>query len=266
MAQKNKKKKRKLRVKILLRIFLFILIVAAIIYYFYNLKIQNIYIKGNDVTKDIEIIKKAQIENYPDLYRLNLKKIKKDVESLPLINKATIKRTPFGKITITVTEEKVLFYYKYANKVVTSKGNLVADDNKYQGLPTLINFTPDTIFEELVKGLNKLDPNIIPMIGSIEYTPFKSSEGKVIDDTQFKLIMNDLNTVIIDTENIKRLNQYNDIYASLNMDVTKGILYLDTITEENILFESYDSIKQSTPEEPVADSPTTPEQTEQPTQ
>ena len=126
----------------------------------------------------------------------------------------------------------------------------MVDDNKYQGLPTLINFTPDTIFEELVKGLNKLDPNIIPMIDSIEYTPFKSSEGKVIDDTQFKLIMNDLNTVIIDTENIKRLNQYNDIYVSLNMDVTKGILYLDTITEENILFESYDSINKSTPEEP----------------
>ena len=146
-------------------------------------------------------------------------------------------------------EEKVLFYYKYSNKVVTSKGNLIVDDNEYQGIPTLINFTPDTIFEELVKGLNKIDPDIIAMIDSIEYTPFKSSEGKVIDDTQFKLIMNDLNTVIIDTENIKRLNQYNDIYASLNMDVTKGILYLDTITEENILFESYDSINKTNQEE-----------------
>ena len=146
-------------------------------------------------------------------------------------------------------EEKVLFYYKYSNKVVTSKGNLIVDDNEYQGIPTLINFTPDTIFEELVKGLNKIDPDIITMVDSIEYTPFKSSEGKVIDDTQFKLIMNDLNTVIIDTENIKRLNQYNDIYASLNMDVTKGILYLDTITEENILFESYDSINKTNQEE-----------------
>ena len=146
-------------------------------------------------------------------------------------------------------EEKILFYYKYSNKVVTSKGNLIVDDNEYQGIPTLINFTPDTIFEELVKGLNKIDPDIITMIDSIEYTPFKSSEGKVIDDTQFKLIMNDLNTVIIDTENIKRLNQYNDIYASLNMDVTKGILYLDTITEENILFESYDSINKTNQEE-----------------
>ncbi len=249
MAKKSKKKKRKLRIKILLKFLAFLLIIAAIIYYFYNLNIQNIYIKGNDLTKDIEIIKSAQIENYPAIYHLNTKKIKSAVESLPLINKATIKRTPLGKITIEVEEEKILFYYKYSNKVVTSKGNLIVDDNEYQGIPTLINFTPDTIFEELVKGLNKIDPDIITMIDSIEYTPFKSSEGKVIDDTQFKLIMNDLNTVIIDTENIKRLNQYNDIYASLNMDVTKGILYLDTITEENILFESYDSINKTNQEE-----------------
>ena len=43
------------------------------------------------------------------------------------------------------------------------------------------------------------------------------------------------------------LNNYMNVYASLNMDETKGILYLDTITDENILFTKYEEVV----EEPV---------------
>jgi hypothetical protein len=63
--------------------------------------------------------------------------------------------------------------------------------------------------------------------------------------------MNDSNTVIIDTVNIKRLNNYPKIYTSLNMDVTKGILELDTINDkteedgETILFRSYEAVAAS---------------------
>jgi hypothetical protein len=45
----------------------------------------------------------------------------------------------------------------------------------------------------------------------------------------------------MNTLNIKRLNDYNKIYASLGMDQLKGTLYLDTITDENIYFESYEA-------------------------
>ncbi len=113
------------------------------------------------------------------------------------------------------------------------------------GYPTLINFTPDTTLEELVKGLNKVNPNIIKMIDEIEYMPYKSATGEIIDENRFKLAMNDGNTVYIDTANIKRLNQYLEIYASLDMETVKGVLYLDTITEENILFESYQSVAET---------------------
>ena len=79
----------------------------------------------------------------------------------------------------------------------------------------------------------------------IEYEPYKSATGEIIDENRFKLSMNDGNTVYIDTANIKRLNQYLEIYASLNMETVKGVLYLDTITEENILFESYESAEET---------------------
>ena len=58
--------------------------------------------------------------------------------------------------------------------------------------------------------------------------------------------MNDGNTVMIDIVNIKNLNKYETIYASLGMDQNKGIVYLDTIIDERLLFTSYDTIKEET--------------------
>ena len=49
--------------------------------------------------------------------------------------------------------------------------------------------------------------------------------------------MNDGNTVIMNTVNIKRLNSYNTIYSSLSDEL--GTIYLDSIAEENIYFKSY---------------------------
>jgi cell division septal protein FtsQ len=79
-------------------------------------------------------------------------------------------------------------------------------------------------------------------LGYIEYTPYKAQDGTIIDDELFTLKMNDGNTVMIDIVNIKNLNKYTTIYASLGMDQTKGIVYLDTIIDERLLFKSYETI------------------------
>ena len=242
MSRVNKKRRKKLRVKLLLKILLVIAIFLCVIQYILNVRTKNIYIYGNTLTKDIEIIKSAKLDNYPKLIQIKPKKAAKAIEELPLIKSAKVKRGFFGKVTITVEENNILFYYRYNDKLVTSDNTQINDNNKYMGYPTLINFTPDTTLEALVKGLNKIDPNIIKMIDEIEYEPYKSADGEIIDENRFKLLMNDANTIYIDTANIKRLNQYLEIFASLNMETVKGILYLDTITEENILFESYQSV------------------------
>ena len=236
------RRKKKLRVKVLLKILVFLLIIAAIVYYVLNVRVHNIYVKGNVYTKDISIIKSAKIENYPKLIKINKKQAINEITNLPLVKDAKIKIGMFGKVTITVEEREILFFYRYNDKIVTSDNTQISDTNEYVGYPTLINFTPDTTLAELVKGLNKVDINIIKMINEIEYMPYKSATGEIIDENRFKLLMNDGNTVYIDTANIRRLNQYLEIYASLNMETVKGVLYLDTITEENILFESYESV------------------------
>lgn len=244
-----KKKKLKLRIKVVIKLLLTILVVAALIYYVTNLKIRNISITGTTNIKDVEIIEAANIKDYPKIYKLNLKKTKEQIESLPLVEHAKIKRTILGKIKIDIVEEKILFFYRYNNKYITSSGASIPSTDDYYGYPTLINFTPDTNLEAFINGLNKIDHNIIKMINEIEYTPYKSKDGTIIDNNRFTLKMNDTNTVLIDTVNIKNLNKYTTIYASPDMDKEHGVIYLDTINDDRIYFKSYETIEKEKKEQ-----------------
>ena len=236
----KKKGKKKLRssVKFVFRLLLFITILSLCTYFVLNLRIKNIYIEGNSSVSDVEIINAAGIKNYPKIYRLHKKELIDNISSIPLIKEVKIKRNILGKLTISVTEEKLLFYYKYNNKYITNNGSLL-DDNGYYGYPILINFTPDTIMNKLLEAFDKIDYDIIRMINLIEYTPYKSQDGEIFDDGRFTLYMNDGNTIIIDLVNIKKLNEYMKYFASLGLDERSGYLYLDTITEDNIYFRVY---------------------------
>ncbi len=253
MAKKKKKKRLKLNYKGIFKLIISILFLVLLILYFVKLRIKNIYVEGTTNIKDVEIIEAAGIKEYPAIFKLNISKIKKNILNIPLVEDVKIKRNIFGKITFIIKEEKVLFYYNQERKYITSTGKRVENSLNYKGCPTLINQTPKKIINKLVKGFNKVDDNIIKTINTIEYNPYRDSNGNIIDETRFKLTMNDYNTVMIDTVNIRKLNNYFDIYVSLNMQQTKGLLYLDTITDDNILFESYTSIEQARVEKEQAE-------------
>lgn len=240
----NKKKKLKLKMNVLIKLLIIILICGGCFGYIRTLKIKNIIITGTTNIKDVEIIEAAEIKDYPPIYKLNINKIKEQIKTIPLIKDVKIKRNIWGKLTIEVNEDKVLFFYKYNNKYITSSGQSIKNNAEYYGFPILINFTPDTVFEDFVNGLNKVDIDIIKMINEIEYTPYKDSNGNVIDNNRFTLKMNDTNTVVIDTVNMKNLNKYITIIASPDMDVEKGIVYLDSVNSDNIYFKSYKTLEE----------------------
>jgi len=242
-GQLKKKKKLKLRMKVVVKLLLFVLIIATISYYVCHLKIKHIQIEGTTNIKDVTIIEKVQISDYPEIYKLKIKEMEEVIQSIPLVKNVKIKRNILGKLTIQIEEDKILFFYKYNNKYITSSGESVEDESFYLGYPMLINFTPDTVFDAFVNGLNKVDYNIVKMINEIEYTPYKASDGNIIDNNHFTLKMNDTNTVMIDTVNIKNLNKYLTIYASPDMDKERGVIYLDTINDDRILFKSYATIE-----------------------
>ena len=184
MNKKGRKiKKRRLRIKVVLKILLFLGAICALFLYVTKLDTKNIIINGNESLKDVEIIETAGIKEYPKIYKLNLKKIENKIKKIPLIKSVDIKRDLLGRLTITVEEKEILFYYKYNQKFIANDKTEIDESNNIIGYPTLINFTPDTSFKELVNGLNKIDPNIIKMINEIEYTPYKNSEGQVIEES-----------------------------------------------------------------------------------
>lgn len=235
----KKKVKRKLNIKALIVFLLVIYLIAMIIYYFLSMPIKNIYIVGNTNVSDYEIINAAELKDYPSILKVSSSKIKKNIKTIDYIDDVKVKRNIFGRLTINVVEAKALFYNRNNEKLVLSNGKEIDDDNSY-GYPTLINYVPNDIYSKLIESLNKTDYDILRSVSEMEYSVSKSND-KVIDDTRFIFRMNDGNIVYINLINIKNLNKYQSIYATL--DNVEGIMYLDSSSNENIYFKSYESIR-----------------------
>lgn len=238
---KNTKKvvKRKINIKGLLVLLLIIYLLVMVVYYVLSMPIKNIYIEGTTNITDHEIIMAAGIKDYPSLLKVSTFKMKKNIKKLDFISDVKVKRSIFGKITIKVEEAKALFFNKDKDKLVLSNGKEINSDNYDYGYPTLINYVPDKIYKKLVKSLNKTDHDILSSVSEIEYSVSRSGD-KIIDDTRFILRMNDGNTVYVNLINIKNLNKYQEIYATL--EDALGVIYLDSSSNENIYFKSYAAI------------------------
>ena len=106
-----------------------------------------------------------------------------------------------------------------------------------------VNYVPDDIYMDLIKGLKNIDSDVRALISEIEYSPSKDNAGEILDDTRFILRMNDGNTVHMNTININKLNSYINIFSTTDMPSKKGVLYLDSRTE-NVVFKTYEAIKE----------------------
>lgn len=239
MAEVKTKKviKKKLKISGLLFLVVFIVAVIFIFYSVINLPIKHIHITGNEMVSDNDIINIANLKYYPPIYKLSKKELKESIMSLPLVKSVEIKKSIFGKLQIEIEEYKILFLNKSTNQLVLNNNKSIDNDYGYTRVPTLVNRVPDTIYSELVTGLSEIDYDILSSISEIEYSKATNKEDEVIDDKRFILRMNDGNTVVMNTVNIKRLNSYNTIYSSLSDEL--GTVYLDSIAEENIYFKSY---------------------------
>ncbi len=251
----NKKVKRKLNIKAFIVFALVIYLIVMLVYYFLSMPIKNIYITGNSYVSDNDIIIAAGIKNYPSIIKLNSSKMKKNIKKLDYVDDVKIRRNIFGKLTINIKEANILFFNRNNNKLVLSNSKEIEDDNSY-GYASLINYVPKDIYKKLIVSLNKIDDNILKSISEIEYSISKSND-KVIDDTRFLLRMNDGNTVYINLINIKNLNKYQSIYATLND--TLGVIYLDSSSNENIYFKSYESLAKEQEEKEQQESDQTSE-------
>lgn len=215
--QKNGNKK-KLNKKRFFTFLAVLLLMIFAIYYIFNVRITNIYIKGNRILTDQEIIDIASIQDYPNSISNMSYKIEKRLESNIYIYSAKVSKKGALKIVyIEVKENYPLFYYLPLNKTVLYSEDRV--DSIYKA-PTLINEVPNTIYSKFVSKLKKIDIDILNRISEIEYKP------NDVDQERFLLIMNDGNYVYLNLSRFLNLNKYIDIMESFPNK--KGILYLDS--------------------------------------
>lgn len=229
-----KKPKKKVRITGIIFLILFIYLLAMIVYYFIKLPIKNINIHGNNLLNEEEIIKNADINYNDSIFKISINKVSKNIKNIPLVKNVKIKRYLNGTIDIDITENRILFYNVLTKKLVLSDGSEMNSSGEYLGYPTLVNYVPKNIYDNLIKSLSKVDESNYQMISEIEYSIDKY-EDKVIDDERFLLRMKDGNTVYVNLINIEKLNKYQEIYAVVN---DKGILYLDS-SSKNYIFKKY---------------------------
>lgn len=220
-------KKIKVKVKVRKIKFLNIILCLLILYITYfiisniiNKKISNIYITGNNIISDKEIISTTNLEDYPSFVLTSSSKIKKLLLKNDYIKEVEVTKKGFGKIIINIKEKKILFKEKDTNKLVLEDKTKVDNIYSIDEVPILINTVDSSEYDYFIKKISKVDSNILLKISEIEYAKVD------VDKQRFLLYMNDGNYVYITLSKIENLNKYEEIYNSL--EGKKGIIYLDS--------------------------------------
>lgn len=236
---KRVKKKKRLNIKRTLTFILLIYIVGYGIYYLLSRPIKHIEINGNNLVKDSEILRVANLKDYPSIMKYSNKTISNKIKEIDLVNDVKVKKWFGLKLIITIDENKVLFYYNDTSKIVLSNGNIIL--NKYddlKGIPVFLNTIDKNVYNKFISNYSKLNNNVIYEINSLEYYPQLSEDGSVISNDRFKILMKDGNTVVVNSGSVDVLNKYNDIYASLGGKI--GTINLDSNKLDNLVFIPYE--------------------------
>ena len=213
--KKRGKKNRRIKKKAIIIAVIILLTLIVVFLCFYNSHITNIYITGNKYLSDEEIIKMADLEDYPNIFKANSVSIKLDLEKNIYIRKATVyKKGIFNQVYITIYENYPLFIYH--DKTYLYDGKTI-DEVKIA--PTLTNDIDDSIYDEFIKCMQKVDIDILERISEIKYDP------NDVDKERFYLTMNDGIYVYVTLNKFDKINDYDDIVSTLQDK--KGILYLD---------------------------------------
>lgn len=213
----KKTKKRKIRFG---RILLWIIFPAVLLYIISScvqFPIRNIFISGNHILSDQEIIELVGIENYPSIFSVSSYALEKKLEANKYISVAQVKKKKLREVHINITENIPIMYYAYENKTVFS------NKEKYdgeEGTMILINYVPTEKYERLLDGLIAMKESVRNRISQIEYVPDE------VNDERFLCTMRDGNYVYITLGKIHSMDSYLDIVKSF--ESKKGFLYLDS--------------------------------------
>lgn len=217
---KKKKKKTRLKLKNIFICLLVLSLLGLTGYYILMLPINNIYIKGNNIIKESEILTLAKLDTYPSFLLTSKKEIKNNLKKNKYIESINVKKQLGNIITIEIKEQQPLCVLKNG-KILLSNGTKLNNDYGLTDIPNLVNDDYDKKIEnDFIKKFSKVEKNVLRQISQIEYS--KTS----VDNERFLLYMDDGNEVYITLTKIEKINKYNEIVEK--MDGSHGIIYLDS--------------------------------------
>ena len=219
-SEKKVKKKIKLKLLPIMIVIIALVILVLLGKYISLIPIKNIYLVGNQVLSDQQLIELAGIEDYPSFLLTSSKKMKKGIEKNPLIADVKIQKGFFGKVTITVKEHEILFRKQDNGKLVLDDQTEVDDEDSAYSVSLLLNYVPSNKYDAFVSGMNKLKASVRTQISEITYDPNEQ------DKDRFLLYMTDGNYVYLTLTKFTQLNYYEDVLEKIGSQ--KGILYLDS--------------------------------------
>lgn len=218
MAKKLVKRK-KIKVFQFLIFLVIIGILVFSVYFILNSPIRNIDIVGNMYLSDEEIIEQAGIKDYPSFFLTLSHKMEQDIEKLPLVKEATIRKGLFNVLTIDVKEYRIILKNGLTNKYILENGKELELGGEYV-VPKLINSVVDDKYQKLVEEFLTIKSTVFGKISEVKYVPNE------YDKDRFLLYMSDGNSVYLTLTKFEMINYYNKVLSQL--EGRKGILYLDS--------------------------------------
>ena len=211
-----KKKRKILYGRIFLAIFLLAMMIVLIVVLVPK-KIKNISVSGNQFLSDQEVIELAGLEDYPSTFTHFSFQIKQALEDDVFVKSATVSKSWLYDVHITIEENHPLFYDTTKQKTILESGDEA--DGSFD-VPTLVNYTPDTIYSKLIQKMKDLDTDVIRRISEMQYDP------NDVDPNRFLFTMDDGNYVYLTANQLSNINNYVTIISKFSGK--KGILYLDS--------------------------------------
>ena len=212
----TKKRKKRLRKGRLLLVLIILGLIVYGIYKYVDIKVNTIYISGNNILTDQEIIEIANLDNNPSYIKNVTLVIKDKLEKNVYIKEAKVTKGLLS-IKIKIDEASVLYIDKKTNEKVTIKGKI--KDEKIVCAPYLINEAPKEKTDGFKNAMTKIDNDMLCQMSEIKYDP------NDIDKDRYYVYMNDGNSVYLTVNKFKKLNKYNSILE--NIGKQNGTLYLD---------------------------------------
>lgn len=186
--------------------------------YLIKIPTKNVYIKGNTILTDFQIMSATKLIDYPAYYTLPSYSVSLRLKNNPLIKKVKVKKRIYPTFVIQIEEYVPLFINNETGKVVLENEKEVDLENI--SLPRLMNYVPNDKYTSFIKGLLKIDKDTRKLMSDIIYEPNEQ------DKDRFRILMSDGNTVYLTLTKFKQMNYYKDVVVKL--EGKKGILYFDS--------------------------------------